>query len=97
MERHAGSATAKIVRVTFTCQAPEYWRAVAFMKPDKVVEPYQKFVSPAANKAQLLPNGQRRRDNHIAGRNRDQVVGVLSSVERIVLLNTRDSQYQNFA
>lgn len=51
-------ATRKIVRVTFTCEPPEYWRALALMNPDKVVELYQKFVSPAATKALLFPNGQ---------------------------------------
>lgn len=35
----------KIIRVTFTCEGPEYWDYLAETNPQKVVELYQKYVS----------------------------------------------------
>jgi phosphatidylserine/phosphatidylglycerophosphate/cardiolipin synthase-like enzyme len=51
------NAAGRIVRVTFTCEAPEYWRALALLNPDKVVELYQTFISPSVRKADLFLNG----------------------------------------
>lgn len=43
----------KIVRVTITCEAPEYWRLLASTDPAKTVALYQEFVSPAVRQEHL--------------------------------------------
>ena len=44
----------KITRVTFTCEGPEYWEALAQLDPDKVVSLYQEFVDPAVERDDLF-------------------------------------------
>lgn len=51
-------ATRKITRVTFTCEGPEYWQVLAVLNPDKVLELYQQFVSPAVRREDLFVNGE---------------------------------------
>jgi hypothetical protein len=53
-------ATGKITKVTFTSEGPEYWMYLAKVKPDKVVELYQKYINPAVRKEDLFtgPNGE---------------------------------------
>jgi phosphatidylserine/phosphatidylglycerophosphate/cardiolipin synthase-like enzyme len=53
--RNAGG---KIVRVTFTCEPPEYWDALSKLDPDKVLELYQQFVSRSARMSDLFQNGR---------------------------------------
>jgi phosphatidylserine/phosphatidylglycerophosphate/cardiolipin synthase-like enzyme len=50
-------ASGKIIRVTFTCEGPEYWETLATMNPDKVVALYQEFVSPLIRREDLFVNG----------------------------------------
>jgi phosphatidylserine/phosphatidylglycerophosphate/cardiolipin synthase-like enzyme len=48
----------KITRVTFTCEGPEYWQALAAMNPDKVLELYRQFISPSIQHDNLFENGE---------------------------------------
>jgi hypothetical protein len=47
----------KITRVTFTSEGPEYWTFLAAVNPGKVLELYQKHVSPQVKMADLFPSG----------------------------------------
>jgi hypothetical protein len=47
-------ATNKIVRVTFTCEGPEYWSFLASVNPLKVLALYQQYVSPNVVMSDLL-------------------------------------------
>ncbi|MEU4040286.1 hypothetical protein [Streptomyces collinus] len=52
-------ASGKITQVTFTCEGPEYWEILAQTNPDKVVELYHRFISPAVRKEDLFsPSGR---------------------------------------
>jgi hypothetical protein len=68
----------KITRVTFTCEGPEYWEALAHGYPlgyrgpkttgakgdkQKLLELYQKYVSPTAQMNDLFLNGKYNRLN----------------------------------
>jgi hypothetical protein len=53
----------KITRVTFTCEGPEYWDFLADRNPDRVVDLYRTFVSPAVRREDLFPNGTYDRRN----------------------------------
>ncbi|HEX8650245.1 MAG TPA: hypothetical protein VF708_05345 [Pyrinomonadaceae bacterium] len=46
--------TNKITRVTFTSEAPEYWRFLASVNPKRVLQNYQKFVSPNVQMSDLF-------------------------------------------
>ncbi|MEV7108024.1 hypothetical protein [Streptomyces atroolivaceus] len=49
----------KITQVTFTSEGPEYWEILAQTNPGKVLELYQKFISPDARKEDLFsPSGR---------------------------------------
>jgi hypothetical protein len=48
----------KIIKVTFTSEAPEYWEFLAKQSPDKVLELYRKHVSSAVAMADLFVNGK---------------------------------------
>ncbi len=48
--------TNKVTRVTFTCEGPEYWNALARVNPAKVLSLYQEFVSPAVVESDLFDN-----------------------------------------
>jgi hypothetical protein len=50
-------ATGKITKVTFTSEGREYWIHLAKVKPDKVVELYQKYIHPAVRKEDLFTEG----------------------------------------
>jgi hypothetical protein len=43
-----------IVRVTFTTETPEYWKALAAVDPARVVELYQELVDPAVRRTDLF-------------------------------------------
>ncbi len=58
-------ATRKITRVTFTCEGPEYWEKLAELNPDKVVELYRQFISPAITKDDLFVDGVYDRKNRL--------------------------------
>lgn len=47
----------KIVRVTFTCESPEYWRFLAREEPEKLLELYQTYISKEVKKEDLFKNG----------------------------------------
>jgi hypothetical protein len=47
----------KITRVTFTSEGPEYWTFLAAVNPDKVLELYQKHVSPQVKKEDVFRIG----------------------------------------
>ncbi|HEY0071252.1 MAG TPA: phospholipase D-like domain-containing protein, partial [Chloroflexia bacterium] len=49
--------TKKITRVTFTCEGPEYWHALAALNPNKVLELYQRFISPKIKRGDIFTNG----------------------------------------
>jgi hypothetical protein len=49
--------TEKITRVTFTSEGPEYWRFLASVVPNKVVELYRLYVSADVRPEHLFPNG----------------------------------------
>ncbi len=44
----------KIVKISFTCEGPEYWTFLAGVNPDKVLELYRQFISPAVESAHLF-------------------------------------------
>jgi hypothetical protein len=46
--------TEQIIRVTFTSEAPEYWRFLASADPDKVVELYRQHISPEVKAEDIL-------------------------------------------
>ncbi|UVC19350.1 phospholipase D-like domain-containing protein [Mesorhizobium onobrychidis] len=56
-------ATGKIVRVDFTCEAPEYWEFLASQDPDKVVALYRELVSPTVRREDLFVGGSYQRRN----------------------------------
>jgi hypothetical protein len=53
----ARNTDGKIVRVTFTCEGPEYWEFLAANDQQKTLDLYQKFVSPAVKLEDLYPGG----------------------------------------
>jgi hypothetical protein len=56
-------ASNKITRVTFTCEAPEYWEFLAKQNPTKVVSLYKELISPQVKKQDLFPNGAYKKRN----------------------------------
>ncbi|CAG8443577.1 12763_t:CDS:1 [Funneliformis caledonium] len=46
--------TGKIIRVTFTCEGPEYWNLIAEKDPDKLVEMYKTIIGPNVKKGDLF-------------------------------------------
>jgi hypothetical protein len=61
VERARG--TGKIVRVTFTCELPEYWDFLAATAPDKALALYRTLVSPAVQPSDLFgAHGYHRRN-----------------------------------
>jgi hypothetical protein len=49
--------TDKITRATFTSEGPEYWRFLASVNPNKVVELYREHVGPDVRPEHLFQNG----------------------------------------
>lgn len=47
-------AMGRVTRVTFTCEGPEYWTALAESDPDLALSIYRKLVSPAVQKEELF-------------------------------------------
>ncbi len=51
--------TDKIVRVTFTCEAPEYWAFLAGSAPDRLLARYRQHIDDGVQLSDLfLPNGR---------------------------------------
>ncbi|WP_437827198.1 hypothetical protein [Sorangium sp. So ce1153] len=51
-------ATGKITRVAFTCEGPEYWRLLARVAPEKLLELYRELASPDVKEEDLFgPQG----------------------------------------
>jgi hypothetical protein len=50
-------ATNNIVRVTFTCEGPEYWSFLASVNPLKALALYQQYVSPTVQMSDLFSSG----------------------------------------
>lgn len=50
-------ATNRIFRVMFTCEGPEYWRELAALAPDRVVELYRQHISSGVQRSDLFING----------------------------------------
>ena len=48
----------RIIKVTFTCEGPEYWHFLARVNPELVVQHYRKFVSPEVKPDDLFINGK---------------------------------------
>lgn len=48
----------KITSVQFTCEGPEYWEFLGETSPEKVVELYQKYISPNVVKSDLFEDGR---------------------------------------
>jgi hypothetical protein len=59
----ARNADGRITRVSFTCEGPEYWDALARHDPDKLLALYREHVDPAIQKADLFSQGQYQRLN----------------------------------
>jgi hypothetical protein len=57
-------ATDKIVRITFTCEPPEYWGFLATTAPDKALELYQAHVDPAVQLSDLFQADGRYKPNN---------------------------------
>jgi hypothetical protein len=53
----------KVTRVSFTCEGPEYWEALAQLAPDAVLALYRKHVSDEVTEDDLFPGGQYNRLN----------------------------------
>ena len=53
VERTAGTIT----RATFVCETPEYWRTLAAVDPDRVLELYRELVDPTVARDDLFPDG----------------------------------------
>ena len=49
--------TEKIVRVTFTSEAPEYWTFLASADPDRVVQLYRQHISPEVKPEHIFQRG----------------------------------------
>jgi hypothetical protein len=47
-------ATERIIKVTFTSEGPEYWRFLAHVNPNRVLELYQEHVSPLVKRSDLF-------------------------------------------
>jgi hypothetical protein len=57
-------ATGRITRVTFTCEGPEYWEALARTAPDRALELYRAHIGPAVRRTDLFgPDGRYLRRN----------------------------------
>jgi hypothetical protein len=54
LEWHVERSGAKITKVTFVTETPEYWRALAEAEPARVLELYRSLVSPKVTKASLF-------------------------------------------
>lgn len=54
---------AKITRITFTTEVPEYWEHVAQNDPDLILELYHRFVDPRAELDDLFDSGEYVRRN----------------------------------
>ncbi|MEU1970234.1 hypothetical protein ABZ477_01100 [Microbacterium sp. NPDC019599] len=57
LEWHVERVDGKIMRVTFTCETPEYWKLLARRHPDVVVELYRRHVSREVRTADLFRGG----------------------------------------
>lgn len=55
--------TKKLLRVTFTCEGPEYWEVLASSDPAKLLALYQQHISPMVKETDLLRNGHYVRRN----------------------------------
>ncbi|MEK6225270.1 MAG: hypothetical protein AABM40_03145 [Chloroflexota bacterium] len=49
---------AKVRKITFTCEAPEYWELLAELAPEKVVKIYQDHVNEQVRKEHLFRDGE---------------------------------------
>ncbi|TDN87786.1 hypothetical protein [Microbacterium sp. BK668] len=58
LEWHVERRDGKISAVTFTCETPEYWRLLAEIHPDVVLERYRQLVSPDVRREELYPGGE---------------------------------------
>lgn len=52
------AATQKIIRITFTCEGPEYWQFLSENEPDQLVALYQQHVHPDVKAGDLVSNRQ---------------------------------------
>jgi hypothetical protein len=55
----------KVTRVTFTCEGPEYWSALAQLRRERVLELYQEHVSPDVAESDLFPDGGKYDRNNV--------------------------------
>eukprot|EP00245_Coleochaete_scutata_P007463 TRINITY_DN2287_c0_g1_i1.p1 TRINITY_DN2287_c0_g1~~TRINITY_DN2287_c0_g1_i1.p1 ORF type:complete len:466 (+),score=65.30 TRINITY_DN2287_c0_g1_i1:165-1562(+) len=69
----------KITRVTFTCEAPEYWEYLASVQPDTVLQLYREHVSSEVRMEDLFREGEYLRKNRW---NRDTTNGAMHLVQR---------------
>jgi hypothetical protein len=56
--------TKKIVRLTFTCEGPEYWAFLAESTPNVALQLYRQFVDPAVQLSDLFSNDGRYRSRN---------------------------------
>ena len=54
LEWHVQRAGGRISAVTFTCETPEYWRLLAELHPDIVLDLYRRLVSPEVKRRDLF-------------------------------------------
>src|SRR5918911_749485 len=57
LEWHTEYENDKVTRITFTCEGPEYWAALAQLNKPRVLELYHEYVSPDVDETDLFPGG----------------------------------------
>jgi hypothetical protein len=64
LEWHVTRSGARITKVTFVTETPEYWETLAATEPARVLELYRELVSPNVTKASLFDRaGRYKREN----------------------------------
>ena len=58
VEWHVERRGDTITRVTFTTETPEYWKLLASVDPDRVLELYRELVGPEVKRNDLFPDGR---------------------------------------
>ncbi|QIG38401.1 hypothetical protein G5T42_02005 [Microbacterium sp. 4R-513] len=56
LEWHVERKDGKVSAVTFTTETPEYWRLLASVNPDAVLDLYRRLVSPDVKREELFPD-----------------------------------------
>jgi hypothetical protein len=57
LEWHVTRSAAKVTKITFVTETPEYWATLAAVDPDRVLRLYRELVDPAVARSDLFPGG----------------------------------------